>query len=179
MKKRQQEADDVYAAQWDDGRGSHHPDYDPYAQGDDVVKASRETEECYNAIVKNDIRKVYKKIDEGADVNFVFGKAYRCPEGYTLLMTAAHRRVPLRSTSLYHSECLAFTLCHGTVWPCSMQCMCLPQASHMTCAIMQHCKHIVVLISACSESKSRRFGLLFQFCIWMCAEAAMSAAKPC
>ena len=95
MKKRQQEADDAYAAQWDDGRGSHHPDYDPYAQGDDVVKASRETEECYNAIVKNDIRKVYKKIDEGADVNFVFGKAYRCPEGYTLLMTAAHRRVPM------------------------------------------------------------------------------------
>ena len=91
MKKRQKEADDAYEAQWDNGRGSHHPDYDPYAQGDNVVKASRETEECYNAIVKNDIRKVYKKIDEGADVNFVFGEAYRCYEGYTMLMTAAHR----------------------------------------------------------------------------------------
>ena len=100
MKKRQKEADDAYAEQWDDGRGSHHPDYDPYAYGDDVVKASRETEECYNAIVKNDIRKVYKKIDEGADVNFVFGKAYRCPEGYTLLMTAAHRRVPSETRNI-------------------------------------------------------------------------------
>lgn len=91
MKKRQKEADDAYEAQWDNSRGSHHPDYDPYARGDDVVKASRETEELYNAIVLNDIKKVYKKIEEGADVNFVFGKAYRCPEGYTPLMVAAHR----------------------------------------------------------------------------------------
>ncbi|EIE27124.1 ankyrin [Coccomyxa subellipsoidea C-169] len=91
MKKRQKEADDAYEAQWDNGRGSHHPDYDPYARGDDVVKASRETEELYNAIVLNDIKKVYKKIEEGADVNFVFGKAYRCLEGYTPLMVAAHR----------------------------------------------------------------------------------------
>ena len=91
MKKRQKEADDAYEAMWDGGGGSHHPDYDPYASGNDVVKASRETEELYNAIVKNDIKKVYKKIEEGADVNFVFGTAYRCKEGYTPLMVAAHR----------------------------------------------------------------------------------------
>lgn len=40
---------------------------------------------------KNDVRLVYKKIEEGADVNFVFGEAYGCPEGYTPLMAAAHR----------------------------------------------------------------------------------------
>ena len=34
---------------------------------------------------------MYKKIEEGADVNFVFGTAYGCPEGYTPLMAAAHR----------------------------------------------------------------------------------------
>eukprot|EP00955_Chlamydomonas_euryale_P027698 292322-Chlamydomonas_euryale.AAC.13 len=34
---------------------------------------------------------VYDKIDAGADVNFVFGVAYSCPEGYTPLMVAAHR----------------------------------------------------------------------------------------
>ena len=91
MRKRQKEADDAYEAQWDGGRGSHHPDYDPTASGDGVSKASRETEELYNAIVKNDVKKVYKKIEEGANVNFVFGRAYRCPEGYTPLMVAAHR----------------------------------------------------------------------------------------
>ena len=56
MRKRQKEADDAYEKMWDGGRGSHHPDYDPYAAGEDVVKASRETEELYNAIVKNDIK---------------------------------------------------------------------------------------------------------------------------
>jgi hypothetical protein len=91
MKKRQKEAEEAYEKQWDNGRGSHHADYDPYARGPGVVKASRETEELYNAIVKNDIKKVYKKIEEGADVNFVFGKAYRSDEGYTPLMVAAHR----------------------------------------------------------------------------------------
>ena len=200
MKKRQKEAEEAYEAQWDGGKGSHHPDFDPEAVGDDVVKASRETEvrcgwsaggggmpgwraapgsiklssgrgtghgqawqarrgaqgsqiarqglqrrggpsqlppqqpsttsspatplapasrpvqpyscapacsppaithqlpssppprqELYNAIVKNDIKLVYKKIEEGADVNFVFGRAYRCAEGYTPLMVAAHR----------------------------------------------------------------------------------------
>lgn len=48
-------------------------------------------QELYNAIVKNDIKLAYKKIEEGADVNFVFGRAYKCPEGYTPLMVAAHR----------------------------------------------------------------------------------------
>lgn len=91
MKKRQKEIEKAYEEQWDGGRGAHHPDFDPEASGDDVVKASRPTEELYNAIVKNDIKKVYEKIEEGADVNFVFGRAYRCPEGYTALMVAAHR----------------------------------------------------------------------------------------
>jgi hypothetical protein len=39
-------------AQWDEGKGSHHPDYDPHAKGNGVIKASRETEELLNAIVK-------------------------------------------------------------------------------------------------------------------------------
>lgn len=91
MKKRQAEVEKAYEQQWDSGRGSHHPDYDPEASGTDVIKATRATEELYNAIVKNDIKLVYKKIEEGADVNFVFGRAYRCPEGYTPLMVAAHR----------------------------------------------------------------------------------------
>ena len=34
---------------------------------------------------------MYQKIEEGADVNFVFCSAYSCPEGYTPLMVAAHR----------------------------------------------------------------------------------------
>lgn len=42
-------------------------------------------------IKQNDIKLVYKKIEEGADVNFVFGRAYKCPEGYTPLMVACHR----------------------------------------------------------------------------------------
>lgn len=66
-------------------------DYDPDASGPGVVKASRVTEELYNAIVKNDVAAVYAKIDEGADVNFVFGAAYSCPEGYNPLMVACHR----------------------------------------------------------------------------------------
>jgi hypothetical protein len=78
MKKRQKELDDQYESQWNNGYGAHHPDYDPEASGDDVVKASRETEELYNAIVANDVKLVYKKIEEGADVNFVFGRAYKC-----------------------------------------------------------------------------------------------------
>lgn len=44
MKKRQKEIERVYEEQWAGGKGSHHPDYDPDATGDDVVKASRETE---------------------------------------------------------------------------------------------------------------------------------------
>lgn len=92
MKRRQREAAEAYEAQWAGGLGSHHPDYDPTVPpGEGVVKASRPTEELYNAIVKNDIGLVYDKIAEGADVNFAFGPAYRCPEGYSLLMVAAHR----------------------------------------------------------------------------------------
>jgi hypothetical protein len=81
MRKRQKEAKDNYEAQWDNGKGAHHPDFDPDATGDDCVKASRETEELYNAIIKNDIRLVYQKVHEGADVNFVYGRAYQCPGG--------------------------------------------------------------------------------------------------
>lgn len=91
MKKRQKEADDAYEAQWDSGRGAHHPDYSPEAIGDDVIKADRATEELYLAIVKNDIRKVYEKIEQGADVSFVYGTAYQSREGYTPLMVALHR----------------------------------------------------------------------------------------
>lgn len=40
---------------------------------------------------QNDIKLVYKKIEEGADVNFVYGRAYKCPQGYTPLMVACHR----------------------------------------------------------------------------------------
>ncbi|KAK3268811.1 hypothetical protein CYMTET_22718 [Cymbomonas tetramitiformis] len=91
MTKRQKAIDEAYEAQWDAGKGSHHPDYDPECPVEDAKKASRETEELLNAIVKNDVTLIYKKIEEGADVNFVFGKAYGCPEGYTPLMSAAHR----------------------------------------------------------------------------------------
>eukprot|EP00951_Prasinocladus_malaysianus_P016688 scaffold130443_cov50-Prasinocladus_malaysianus.AAC.1 len=91
MIDRQEKIDKAYEEQWDHGKGAHHPDYDPTESGEGVVKASRETEELYNAIVKNDVKLIYKKIEEGADVNFVFGAAYKCPEGYTPLMTAAHR----------------------------------------------------------------------------------------
>jgi len=91
MAKRQQEMQEHYEAQWDEGRGSHHPDYDPYADAPDVRKASRETEELLQAIVKNDVKLIYKKIEEGADVNFEFGDAYGCKERYTPLMSACHR----------------------------------------------------------------------------------------
>lgn len=65
MNKRQKEKDEAYEAQWDNGQGSHHPDYDPWAHGDLVVKASRVTEELYNAIVVNDIKLCYEKIAAG------------------------------------------------------------------------------------------------------------------
>lgn len=126
MQKRLKEKQEAYDAQWDNGKGSHHPDYDPtipagikvrqrklsqcslaYADMlDDAgaattankspphplqAQADRATEELYNAIVKNDLAAVYDKIAEGADVNFVFGAAYSCPEGYTPLMVACHR----------------------------------------------------------------------------------------
>jgi hypothetical protein len=40
------------ASQWDEGKGSHHPDYNPQAKGTNVMKASRETEELLQAIIK-------------------------------------------------------------------------------------------------------------------------------
>ena len=52
MKKRQAAIDEAYEAQWDGGKGSHHPDYNPRAMGPHVTKATRETEELLNAIVK-------------------------------------------------------------------------------------------------------------------------------
>ena len=39
--RRQRELEAKYEAQWDAGKGSHHPDYDPAATGDDVVSRSR------------------------------------------------------------------------------------------------------------------------------------------
>ena len=125
MQRRQKEADAAIEAQWAGGAGSLHSDYDPDASAcEDFVKATRETEELYNAIVRNNVAEVgphsgiprksrkpnhqsasrllnpnpmlvnvqvYQKIEDGADVNFVFGSAYSCPEGYTALMVAAHR----------------------------------------------------------------------------------------
>ena len=91
MRKRREARDTEYECQWNNGLGAHHPDYDPTVTGPSALKASRATEELYNAIVKNDIKEVYAKIEEGADVNFVFGEAYRCKEGYTPLMAAAFR----------------------------------------------------------------------------------------
>lgn len=38
MAKRQKEIEEAYEAVWDEGRGSHHPDYDPEATGDDINK---------------------------------------------------------------------------------------------------------------------------------------------
>ena len=84
MRKRQAEAAELYEKQWDNGKGAHHPDYDPEAVGENVVKGSRATEELYNCIVKNDIKGVYAKIEEKADVNFVFGRAYRSEGGYAV-----------------------------------------------------------------------------------------------
>lgn len=52
LKKRQAAIDEAYEAQWDGGRGSHHPDYDPTAADGNAVKATRETEELLNAIIK-------------------------------------------------------------------------------------------------------------------------------
>lgn len=40
MQKRLKEKQDAYDAQWADGSGSHHPDYDPTVTGPKVHKAS-------------------------------------------------------------------------------------------------------------------------------------------
>jgi hypothetical protein len=52
MLKRQMAIDEAYEAVYDGGKGSHHPDYQPDASGPGVNKATRETEELLNAIVK-------------------------------------------------------------------------------------------------------------------------------
>ena len=70
---RQIDIEEAYELQWDSGKGSHHPDYKPESKGKDVHKASRETEELLMALIKNDVKLVYKKIEQGADVNFEFG----------------------------------------------------------------------------------------------------------
>lgn len=87
----QKDIEEAYELQWDSGKGSHHQDYKPESKGKDVHKASRETEELLMALIKNDVKLVYKKIEEGADVNFEFGRAYGSKEGYTPLMCACHR----------------------------------------------------------------------------------------
>jgi hypothetical protein len=38
MRRRLKEKQDAYDAQWNNGLGSHHPDYDPAAVGPEVVK---------------------------------------------------------------------------------------------------------------------------------------------
>ncbi len=125
MRKRREAADKEYEAQWADGSGSHHPDYDPdavslegaeranrctvwsccvcWCQPADTMLARGQSnatrvvpgptmqEELYNAIVADDVAAVYDKIEQGADVNFVFGPAYSSAEGYTPLMVATHR----------------------------------------------------------------------------------------
>lgn len=64
MRKRQKEAADAYEQQWNNGLGSHHPDYDPDVSGPEVVKATRETEELYNAIV-SEAPRVFHSATEG------------------------------------------------------------------------------------------------------------------
>jgi hypothetical protein len=96
MAKRAASAAAAYEAMWDEGRGSHHPDFDPMAFARFACeRASRQTEELYCAIVANNIAEVrsdrecfvvpnahsvvlqvYNKISEGADVNFSFSEAY-------------------------------------------------------------------------------------------------------
>lgn len=41
--RRLREKQEAYDNQWDNGLGSHHPDYDPSISGTGVVKASRTT----------------------------------------------------------------------------------------------------------------------------------------
>ena len=86
MRKRQKAKEEAYVAQWDNGKGSHHPDYDPYVRGEGVHKATRSTEELYIAIVENDIKAVYQKIAAGADDNFGLPMSRR--------VHASHGRMP-------------------------------------------------------------------------------------
>lgn len=41
MQKRLKEKQDAYDAQWDNGNGSHHPDYNPTVSGPNVLKARK------------------------------------------------------------------------------------------------------------------------------------------
>jgi len=105
MRKRIAEAAASYEACWDNGRGSHHPDYSPDSEHEREnekkrgissssslwKRADRATEELYAAIVADDVPQIYKKLEEGADPNHEFGLSYKSREGYTLLMVAAHR----------------------------------------------------------------------------------------
>lgn len=93
LKRRQKELDEAYEEQWNSGLGSHHPDFNPAVSAlvEESEKASRETEELFNAIVKNDVALVYAKIEEGASTDFEFGSAYGAPERYTPLMCALIR----------------------------------------------------------------------------------------
>ncbi len=59
MQRRQKEAAEATEKQWASGSGSFHPDYDPDASVlPTFVKANRQTEELYEAIVKNNVHKV-------------------------------------------------------------------------------------------------------------------------
>eukprot|EP00955_Chlamydomonas_euryale_P027697 292322-Chlamydomonas_euryale.AAC.12 len=59
MARRQREAEAAAEAQWDGGQGAFHPDFDPEAMGmPEFAKASRETEELYLAVVKDDVAEV-------------------------------------------------------------------------------------------------------------------------
>jgi len=100
MKKRAAEAAAAYEATWDSGAGSHHPDFDPDAAAAGSPRATRPTEELYNAIVADDVDAVYAALEAGADPGFEFGGAYRSPEGYTPLMAAAHRGRLAAATAL-------------------------------------------------------------------------------
>ena len=91
MRKRLAEEAAAYEASWAGGAGSHHPDFDPDAAAAGAPRASRATEELYNAVVADDVSTAYAKLEAGADANWEFGVAYKCQEGYTPLMVAAHR----------------------------------------------------------------------------------------
>ncbi len=64
--------------------------------------------QLYNAIVRDDVAAVYDKIEEGADVNFVFGPIYRCigGTGYTPLMVGPADA----AVWVCNSSCLAIQL---------------------------------------------------------------------
>ena len=71
MQKRLKEAQEAVEKQWDGGRGSFHPDYDPTAAGEEgFAKATRDTEEMYNAIVKDDVVKVGPLRRAGRETRF-------------------------------------------------------------------------------------------------------------